>query len=157
MPLKLRLANPSHVRAANLQTSINAQFTQEPGQPDPTARGEDDQSISITVPPSYRDRPDEFIKLLQHTTIRLSDPESVASSVRRVVISDPATAEAAAWRWQALGQRVVPIIRTMYDYPEELPRMAALRAGAALDDALVVPNLIELATTASTDTRLDAI
>jgi electron transfer flavoprotein alpha subunit len=54
------------------------------------------QAINITVPPSFRDRTDEFIKLLQHTTVRLSDPESVAVSVRRVLLSDPAVADAAS-------------------------------------------------------------
>ncbi len=157
MPIKLRLANPSHARAANLQHTINARFPQEPGQPDPTAWGESDQSLQITVPPSFRDRTDEFIKLLQHTTLRLSEAESVAASVRRVLLAEPSVADAASWRWQALGPRVIPIIRNLYDYPEEIPRLAALRAGAKLDDALVVPHLIELAQTAGIDMRIDAI
>lgn len=157
MPLKLRLASPSHVRAANLQTTINARFPREPGQRDQTARGESDEAIRITVPPSFRDSSDEFVKLLQHTTIRLSEPESVANSVRRVLLADPVVAGEASWRWQALGQRAIPVIRTLYDYPEEVPRFAALRAGAKLDDALVIEHLLELGKEAATDIRVEAI
>lgn len=157
MPLKLRLMNPSHARASILQNSINARFPRERGQQDDTARGESDASIRITVPPSYRDRTAEFITLLEHMTIRLADPESVAMSVRRALLSDPAVARQASWRWQALGDRVLPIIRELYDYPEERPRLAALRAGAKLDDALVVEHLIEMANDGGTDVRSESI
>jgi flagellar basal body P-ring protein FlgI len=157
MPLKLRLMNPSHTRASILQNSINARFPRERGQQDDTARGESDSSIRITVPPSFRDQTAEFITLLEHMTIRLADPESVAMSVRRSLLSDPSVAREASWRWQALGDRVLPIIRDLYDYPEELPRLAALRAGAKLDDALVVEHLIDLAHQGSTDIRAESI
>lgn len=158
IPLKLRIANPSHTRAAILQNSINSRFPQERGQPDPTARGESDESIAITVPPSFRDRTEEFIALLRHSTIRLADAESVAVSVRRMLLDDPSLAIEASLRWQALGARVLPIVAELYDHPEELPRMAALRAGARLDDALVVPHLIEMAQHASTtESRMQAI
>jgi hypothetical protein len=160
MPLKLRLAQPSHVRVSVVQTAINSRFPREPAQPDPTARGESDNSVRITVPPTFRDRPHEFINLLRHTTIRLTDPDMVAASVRRLLLADPSYAAEASWRWRALGTRAVPIIRDLYEYPEELPRLAALRAGAMLDDALVLPHLIELARQdggASADVRSEAI
>lgn len=157
IPVKMRLATPSHARAMMLQNSINARFPQEPGQSDPTARGESEQSLEITVPPSYRDDPIAFMNLLRHSTIRLADPEAVAVSIRRVLLSDPSVATAAAARWQALGKRAIPVFKDLYDYPEELPRLAALRAGAKLNDALVVPHLIEMAEAASNDYRVEAI
>ena len=130
-PIKLRLATPSHARAEILQSSINAYFPREPGQKDDTARGESDESIAITVPPSYRENPDEFVELLRHATIRRSALEAVAQSVKRAVMQDPGAASTAAWRWTSMGQRALPIIRELYDYPEERPRLAALSAGAA--------------------------
>ena len=48
-------------------------------------------------------------------------------------------------------------MRTLYDYPEEQPRLAALRAGAKLDDGLVVPHLIEMTTSLNVDVRRQAV
>ena len=155
--LKLRLATPSHTGAEILQNAINARFPQEPTQHDVTARGESDEAIQITVPPSYQDETAEFVQLLRHTTIRQAGAESVAMTVRRYLLEHPADADSASWRWQALGVRALPTIRGLYDYAEELPRLAALRAGSKLDDALVVQHLIEMAETGTFQTRLQAI
>ena len=165
MPLKLRLANPSHARAAILQNAINTRFPQETAryQGDPnnqrsaTARGESDELIEINVPPSYRDRTDEFIELLRHTTIQQGNPEATAMYIRRALLANPMVANAASLRWQALGKRVLPLIKDLYDYSEEVPRLAALRAGAKLDDPLVVEHLVELASHGSADVRVDAV
>lgn len=157
IPLKLRIANPSHTRAAILQNSINARFSQERGQPDQTARGESDESIVITVPPSYRTRTEEFISVLQHTTIRQTNAEAIAVSIRRMLLDDPSLAMEASLRWQALGNRALPVINELYNHPEELPRMAALRAGAKLDDPLAVPHLLDVAKRSSAESRKTAI
>jgi hypothetical protein len=158
MPLKLDLINPSHARAAVLQNAINTLFPQERGQRQPTARGESDTSIDLTVPPSWGDRTEEFMDLLMHSTIAQANPEGVAMSVKRALLANPAyNVKAAALRWQALGPRALPIIRELYDHPEELPRIAALRAGAELDDGLVIPPLLAMAETGSISSRLTAI
>ncbi len=157
IPMKLRLANPSHVRASMLQNAINARFPQEPGQMTPTARGESDESIEITVPPSYVGRETEFVELVKHTTISQAMIEAAAMSVRRSLEANPAFARAASWRWYAMGERALPTIVDLYTYPEERPRAAALRAGAYLNDARVIPHLIEMTKSASTDMRLEAI
>lgn len=156
-PIKLRLATPSHARAELLQSSINGYFPREPGQKDDTARGESDESITITVPPSYRESPDDFVELLSHATIRRSALEAVAQSVKRAVIQDPGAATAAAWRWTSMGQRALPIIRELYDYPEEQPRLAALTAGAKLNDGVATPHLIDMAKSGSPEVRLRAV
>ncbi|UCD75584.1 MAG: flagellar basal body P-ring protein FlgI [Phycisphaerales bacterium] len=157
MPVKLRLFDPSHSGSSHLQNTINAKFPEEPLQGGPTAHGESDESIEITVPPSYRDNTEEFVQLLRHTTIRLSDPEGSAGLVRRSVLENPADAETASWRWRALGPRALPVIRDFYDHVEELPRLAALQAGAKLNDALVVPHLIDMARNASAQSRIPAV
>jgi hypothetical protein len=157
MPLKLRLATPSHARAEIVQNAINTRFPREPGQADETARGESDETIAITVPPSYRDVPDEFVELLRHTTIRQANAEAIAASIKTIVLNDPSYNLTAAWRWEALGKRALPIIRDVYDHPGELPRLAALRAGARLGDPLVTPHLVEMAQSASAESRLQAV
>ena len=157
IPLKLRLLNPSHARAELLQSAINTRFPQERGQTEPTARGESDESIRITVPMSWRDRPEEFIRLLQSTSLRQARAEEIARSVGRQLQQDPIYALDASWRWHALGIRALPIIREFYDSPDDLPRMAALRSGARLDDAMVIPHLIEMSASRSIDLRREAI
>ncbi len=157
MPLKLRLYTPSHNRSATLQTAINSNFPREPGQDGAAARGENDESVRIWIPPSYRTRTREFIELMRHTTLSLDAPELVALQVRRALLATPAESEAASWRWQALGVRTIPMLQELYTYPEESPRLAALRAGARLNDRLVVPHLIDMANSKDEESRLAAI
>lgn len=159
MPLKMRLVSPSHVRAGLIVVAINTRFPIEMGQLNPTARGESDESIELTVPPSYRNRIDDFIELLLHTTIRQANPKSVAMSIKRLLESNPTPRMAidAAWRWQALGTQALPILRGLYDSPEHLPRTSAILAGAHLDDPLCISPLISLTESGGTLERLRAI
>lgn len=157
LPLKLRLIAPSHARALLIQDAINTRWPREPGQPNDTAHGENDEAIAIHVPPSFSHRTREFAELLLHTTIRQTAAEQVAMTIRRHLLANPADAEHASWRWRALGPRSIPAIRDLYDSPDELPRMAALRAGALLDDALAAEPLIEMARNGSAGARREAI
>jgi hypothetical protein len=157
LPIKLRLANPSHARSRSLQGVINSQFPEERGQGGPTARGESDESIEITVPPSFRDRPEEFVELLRATSLDQGAVEATANTLVKLVQSDPSNARDAALRWQTLGPRALPAIRPLYQYPEDIPRLAALQAGAKLDDPLVVSDLLDLAATGTGDVRTEAI
>ncbi len=157
MPLKLRLLTPSHTRASIIQNALNTRFRQEPGQRDPTARGESDESIVMTVPPSFANKTEDFVELVRHTTIRQAGAEGVAATISRYVQENPAAARAASWRWEALGPRALPVIRPLYETPSELPRLAALRAGAFFDDPLVTPHLIAMTRNGSMDSRHQAI
>lgn len=158
MPLKLYLSTPSHTDASILQQVINSYFPQESGQRYKTARGESDQSIEVTVPPSYYGRSREFVHLLQHTSILVNiPPQTIVSFINRTLKLNPGDAEHASWRWQAMGPTVLPGIREFYSYPEELPRFAALRAGARLNDAAVEPHLLDLAHNGTSAVRKDAI
>ena len=145
MPLKLRLVSPSHARASMLQQVVNSYFPQEPGQRYKTAHGEGDESIEITIPPSYHDDTWEFVNLLQHTPLRADSIDREIGYVAAALRESPGDATHASWRWQAFGTAALPSIREFYTYPEEKPRYAALRAGAALNDALVEPHLLDMA------------
>jgi hypothetical protein len=156
-PVKLRLATPSHQRAASIQTTINSLYPTEPTQRDKTAHGQSGDLIKITVPPSYAKKTREFINLLRHTTLRLDAAETTALRIGKYLEANPSAAFEASWRWQALGERVLPVVKDYYDYPEERPRLAALRAGAKLNDPAVAPHLIEMARSASPDTREQSV
>ena len=153
MPVKLRMATTSHARTATVQQAINSNFPREPGQKDETARGESGDSIAITVPPSHADETERFMKLLQHTSLKVGAVEASSQAVRRALLANPGGAESAKWRWFALGPKAVPMIHDLYDYPEEAPRLAALSAGAQLDDALVVPYIMDIAEKSTSKAR----
>jgi hypothetical protein len=61
------------------------------------------------------------------------------------------------WRFRALGKRSLPVLQDLYSYPEEEPRMAALEAGAALDDALASMPLVAMAASGGPNNRIRAI
>ncbi|MDG2031159.1 MAG: flagellar basal body P-ring protein FlgI [Phycisphaerales bacterium] len=145
MPVKLRLATTSHARAMTVQEAINSNYPREPGQPQDTARGESGDSIVITVPPSQSEETERFMQLLKHTSLMVGSVDASSQLVRRALLANPGNGRSAQWRWCALGPKAVPMIQDLYDHPEESPRFAALSAGAHLDDALVVPHLVDLA------------
>ncbi|MGI9013161.1 MAG: HEAT repeat domain-containing protein, partial [Phycisphaerales bacterium] len=160
LPLKLRLVSPNHARANVLQQVIDSYFPQAPGQRYQTAHGESDESIEISIPPSYRDDTWEFVHLLMHTPLFSNAPEQSVGHVARTLRENPGDSDHASWRWQAIGTAALPSMREFYTYPEAAPRFAALRAGARLNDALVEPHLLDMArdTTATTPAmRKDAI
>ena len=155
--LKLKLATSSHTRARTIQGAINSSFPREPKQKNDTARGENADSIDLSVPPSYEGRTEDFIQIVRHLPMEVTATEATALAVRNALIANPGAAKAAMWRFRALGKRALPIIQDLYTYGEEDPRMAALQAGAALDDALVVSPLLQMAGSGSVENRLKAI
>tara|TARA_B100000959_G_C14990125_1_gene627496 strand:+ start:279 stop:2150 length:1872 start_codon:yes stop_codon:yes gene_type:complete len=160
IPMRLVLVDPSHTRTAMIQTAINRVFPEEFGQDGPTAHGMSDEQIEIRVPPSWKDDVPSFMNIMMHITMRVQNPESTALKIKRLLLQDPSpkNASAAAWRWRAIGNRALPITRQLYDYSDELPRLAALRAGGGLLDPMSVPFLIEMATSdIGLGGRLDAI
>ncbi|MBC01678.1 MAG: hypothetical protein CMJ34_00030 [Phycisphaerae bacterium] len=157
MPLKLRMAVTSHSRAARIQNAINSRYPREPGQPDETARGRSGDEIQIVVPPSFHENTDEFVELIKHTALRPEAAESIALAIKRSVLANPGYAKVARWRWQSVGPKAIPVLQDLYDYPEEGPRLAALTAGAMLDDAACTADLIDLAENGSPTAQLAAI
>lgn len=158
-PLRLELVldNPSWSRASLIQSAINSRFPPSRGDEGQTARGRSAESISIRVPQAYKERPAEFLQLLRFTRIDQSFPQEHAKRYTEELKRQPGLAEELSWALQAIGKPAVPFLATMYDYPEFVPRMAALRAGAKLGDARTVPHLAEMARTGPTLFRLESI
>ncbi len=160
MPMRLVLLDPSHARASVIQTAINRVFPEELGQDGPTARGINDEQLEIRVPPSWKNKVNEFMEIMTHITLRVQNPETIALQIKRMLERDPSprNADAAIWRWRALGVRALPIIRQLYEHPDEIPRLASLRAGGGLKDPMSVPHLIEMASAdIGLASRLDAL
>jgi len=146
--MQLVLFSPSHQRARLIQTAINRRFPEEAGQGTLTARAVNDEIVDITLPPSWSADVDGFMNLMLHINLRTVNPEQNALNIKRLLLIDPSAknADAASWRWQAIGERSLPVIRDLYDYPDDLPRLAGMRTGGRLGDAVVVDHLIDAAT-----------
>jgi hypothetical protein len=157
LPIKLRLAVRSHPRAMAVRDAINSRFPKEPGQRNPTAHGKSGDEIMLTVPPSFAPDPVKFLELIRHTSLRPEAVDLTSLAVRRGVLANPGMATNAAWRWKALGPKAVPMFQDLYDFPEEGPRLAALTAGAYLNDPMVVSPLLDMAKTGSMEARIVSI
>ncbi len=145
--MQLVLFSPSHNRTIDIQTAINRRFPEEPGQGTVTARAMNDELIDITVPPSWSESVDDFMNLMLHINLRTKNAEKNALDIKRLLVADPSpkNADAASWRWQAIGDRSLTVIRELYDYAEDLPRLAAMRTGGRLGDPIVIPHLLDAA------------
>lgn len=157
LPLELVLDNESHTKARAIAEAINNRFPERSGE-GPTARGRTARIIDIVVPAAYRERGQEFLNLLVHVQTDPSLPQEYAHRYVETLKQQPALADELCWCLQALPQRAaVSFIRELYDSPELAPKMAALRAGAALDDPLAQPALKQLAISGPTTVRTEAI
>lgn len=160
-PLRIQMVldNDSHSRARSILTAINTRFPEGRRDEGPIATGRDGSSLSIRIPYEYRDRADEFVRLLQATRIDQSQPQEWACRYVEELKQRPELAEPLTWCLRALGDMAVRsgCLHPMYDYPEIGPRLAALEAGAHLGDARAAPYLKELALSGPPDSRAAAI
>ncbi len=155
--IEIILDNPSHQRARQIVSAINTAFPASPADREPTARGKDESLILVQIPQRYLDRRSEFIDLLSHVTIDQSYPEIYARRYARTLESEPYLAGDMSMCLEALGERAIPFLSDLYTHPESAPRLAALRAGAALGDSRVVKHLREIALDPDSKFRTDAM
>lgn len=155
--IQIVLDNPSHQRARLITSAINSAFPMRPGDREPTARGKDESLVLVRVPTKYRDRHNDFINLLSHITIDQSYPEIFARRYAMTLKSDPYLASDMSWCLQALGERSIPFLQDLYETPDAAPRLAALRAGAGLNDPQAADHLQDIALNGPENLRTDAI
>jgi hypothetical protein len=153
----LSLNTASHGRARSIVSAINSRFPQGRGDRGPTARGRTGSSIELIVPTAHRAQPQEFLQVLQHVQIDQVAPELYARKYVQTMREQPELADTMSFALEALGERALPVMREMYDFAEQRPRLAALRAGAKLNDPRVAAPLLDLATKGRGTARLAAI
>ncbi|MCC5821753.1 MAG: flagellar basal body P-ring protein FlgI [Phycisphaerales bacterium] len=151
------LDNPSHMRARQIASAVNSSFPRGPGDPEQIARGRDEQLVQVRIPFRYRERREEFIELIRHLPIDQSFPEVYARRFAQTLVNEPYMSGNMSYSLEALGERSKPFLAELYDAPELAPRLAALRAGAALNDPRAVRPLRELAKNGQGAFRTDAI
>lgn len=153
----LRLDNPSHARATSIVQAINSRFPPPPAQRGQTARGRDAALVEITVPPEFRDTSEDFLQLLRFTQIDQSFPQEYAKRYADGLRSQPWLAASLGWALEAIGKPAVPFVQPLYDDPELIPRMTALRVGARLGDPRATPALLEMARSGPLASRSEAV
>lgn len=151
----LLLDNPSHSRARALTAAINQRFLRSSDTP--VARGKDDETIEVLVPPMYRERSDEFFRIIEHLRVDRAFPEQWARRFAEALKETPDLAEDLKWCLVAVGDVAIPQVRSLYSFPERVPRMAALEAGARLGDVTTRPHLEEIVLDGPASIRTDAI
>ncbi len=145
LSLELLLDSPSHARASSIVAAVNTAFPSGPGDEGQTARGRNDQSVAVRVPRAFRDKSAEFVKLLQFVPIESAFVDEYAKRYTDELRENTALTEDLSWALVALGKPAIPFLQPLYDAPELLPRLAALRAGAKLGDMRAVPYLRAMA------------
>lgn len=156
-PIVLTLDNASWSRARGIVSAVNSRFPEGPGDPGPAARGRSQSVVEVRVPRRYRTNPRDFVSLVQHLAIDQQFPEQMAKRWAEGLKAEPGLADDLAWCLEGIGTKATPFLADLYDYPEIVPRMAALQAGARLGDPRAAEGLTELAVTGGGSVKLRAI
>ena len=145
LPMEIILDNSGHARVASVVSSINSRFPPGPGDDGSTAKGRSGTSIAVRVPRSYQERTDEFLKLLENLRIDNTFSEEFAKRYSEEILKQPVLADDLSWCLRAIGKPAIPFVVPLYDHPEFIPRLAALRTGAGLGDPRTSPYLLAIA------------
>jgi hypothetical protein len=156
-PIALVLNAPSHTRARAIASAINSRFTPGPGDPKSIALGRTDTTIHLSIPMRYRRDPASFLRVIEHLQVDQSAPEAYARRYVEAIKQDAQAAERLSWALEGLGPRALPILRELYEFPELVPRLAGLRAGARLDDPRAAPGLQQVVQEGQGSVRTRAI
>lgn len=160
--IQLTLDNDSHQRARDIVSAINSRIPPGRGDLGQTAQGrlggkESGPTVVLSVPQRYRRSAADFLSLVRSMPIDQVFLEERAKRTVEVMKAEPTMADDLSYVLEGIGEKSLPFVRSLYDYAEPVPRMAALRAGARLGDARAATALRELAETGLSTQRLEAI
>lgn len=157
--------NPSFSRARSIVSAINSRFPEGPGDDGPIARGVSGGNmetgaggrIALSIPASYRNNAADFLNIIRFLPIDNSFPEETARRIIEGLKNEPGLTEPLSWALVAVGDKGLPFARELYDYAEREPRLAALRAGARLNDPQAANHLEQIARSGDLADRAEAI
>lgn len=147
--IELILNQPSWQRSRDIADRINERFPTAPGESIQTANPQSPQVIRLNIPRAYADRPTELIDLIAHLYIQRGpgfeprQARELAEALREEP-EDEEFAEAVVLAWRALGRTIIPTLREFYEDEQMNLRLAALHAGAALEDERTTRHLAPL-------------
>ncbi|MBK7404981.1 MAG: flagellar basal body P-ring protein FlgI [Phycisphaerales bacterium] len=157
MAIRLDLDVPSHSRARQIAHVVNSRFPEPASDREPAARGRDDSVVQLHVPQSYEDRPNEFLKIVEHLPVEQNFPQELSRRYVATLIDTPEMNDDMTWCLVALGDPALPFVRELYENSDTRVRMAALRAGTLLGDVRAAPPLLDMAKYSEASVRNDAI
>ncbi|GMV27401.1 MAG: hypothetical protein AMXMBFR58_34320 [Phycisphaerae bacterium] len=161
----IQMDNVSFDRARAIAGAINTRFPESPGDDGPAARGKtggnitsgEGGRIALAVPGAWRNKPSDFLNLVRTLQIDQLYPEEYARRYVDSLQKEPSLANELSWCLEAIGPKAIPFLWDLYEADEIVPRMAALRAGARLDDARAAEPLSALARNATGIVRTESI
>ncbi|XVJ60600.1 MAG: flagellar basal body P-ring protein FlgI [Tepidisphaera sp.] len=159
-PLKIEilLDEPSHARTRRMAEAINTRFPEEPGSRGKTAMGRTGDSLALQVPASMVEEAGDFVQIVRHLQIDMSAPDLYAKRYVEAMKEQPWLATELGYCLMAVGgDAAIRFARELYDYPEVVPRITALRVGARLGDHKSAEHLIRTAQTGNGPERFEAI
>ena len=137
--VELVLHQPSWQRSRLIADRINERFPAAPVDRQPTAVPIDDVHIQLHIPTRYGQRPQELLELVNHLFVQRTNgfSQTKAQQLADLLVAQSNHADHIAHAWVAMGKTVLPVIRRCYDHPRGEIALAALEAGARLEDELV--------------------
>lgn len=146
-PLELVLNQPSYTRARLIADRINERFGKAPSDHRDTAEAQSPSLIRINVPARFSRRPGQLAQLIGHLYVQQAEGFEVEQARRLgdVLSADPVYAPDVTLAWQTLGKTALDVMRQYYRSPNIPARLAALEAGASLNDHTVVDPVAVLA------------
>jgi flagellar basal body P-ring protein FlgI len=149
LPIQIVVNQPSYRMTTQIANRINGRIPQATGDRLPVAVAKSDSIIDLHIPRRYRDNTSELVELIAHLYL---NPQSEfaarkADELARA-IQDPANAayiDRITYAWEGLGKTILPTLRDLYTHPDAKARLAALKAGAKLEDVRAADGLFDLA------------
>jgi len=153
------LNQPSYRVSNTIAERINARFEAADTDNLATAVAKNEGLVEINLPARFARQPELLLALIEHMYL---DPSSgftkpQAEALGESLVASPdERAEAVALAWKGLGPNAVPVLRGYYTHPNANVRVAALEAGAWLQDPKCVEHLIQRATEGDPTQRVRA-
>jgi hypothetical protein len=141
--VRLELRQPDYRLAGQVRDRINQCF----GGPDKVALARDPSLVDVRIPASYRRDYVHFLRLVLHVPLMggPGDEETQARELARVILLPTALGDDISLVWEAMGRRVLPVVRELYTSDNPAAAFYSLRAGLGLDDALAVEPMTRVA------------
>lgn len=134
--LELILNQASYRRSRLIERRINERYPAAPSDKRPTAVAKSDARIQLNIPARWQNKPGELLRLIEHLYLDRSAGfiPYQARTLANVLRERPEEVERVTLAWRSLGPNAVPELRDLYQHEDLTRRLAALRAGAFLED-----------------------
>jgi len=152
---RLEIRQGGYQMAVLIRERINQRF----GNGNHVAQAKSNSMIQIRIPPAYRDEYRHFLDLIMHVYLQggPAEEEQHAKQLAKAILLPTARHEDISLVWEAMGRRILPVIRPLYASAHPAAAFHAARAGLRLEDPLAVEPMIRIAQQANSPLQMAAI